>query len=83
MSLSLALHFVSSVVFNYGNYGFFYFSVIMDHNLHCSFFITCRLCGKVPFQSDTATKLEESILKGEVKFREVEWITVSDKGTHI
>ena len=59
-----------------------YFSVIMDHDLHCSFFIICRLCGKVPFQSDTATKLEESILKGDVKFREVEWITVSDKGTH-
>lgn len=39
-----------------------------------------RLCGKVPFQSDKPKKLEEVILKGDLKFAEVEWSFVSDKG---
>lgn len=35
------------------------------------------LCGRVPFQSDSASKLEELISQGELKFGEVEWINVS------
>lgn len=41
---------------------------------------SCRLCGRVPFHGDTVAKLEESILHGELKFKEVEWISVSDRG---
>jgi len=35
------------------------------------------LCGRVPFQSDNAAKLEELILQGELKFMELEWINTS------
>lgn len=34
----------------------------------------------MPFHGDTVAKLEESILHGELKFKEVEWISVSDRG---
>ena len=41
-----------------------------------------RLCGRVPFQSDSASKLEELISQGELKFGEVEWINVSSSGEY-
>ena len=39
-----------------------------------------RLCGHVPFQSDSPAKLEEVIMQGELKFSEIEWINVSQSG---
>ena len=35
----------------------------------------------MPFQSDTPAKLEELITQGELKFSEIEWINVSERGT--
>lgn len=34
----------------------------------------------MPFQSDSAAKLEELILEGELKFTELEWINTSQGG---
>ena len=41
---------------------------------------TARLCGRFPFSSDTAAKLEEVIASGKLTFSEIEWINVSDMG---
>ena len=38
------------------------------------------MCGRVPFQSENAAKLEEVIMRGELKFGEVEWVNVSQPG---
>lgn len=46
----------------------------------CNVFLQTRLCGRVPFQSDNAAKLEELILQGELKFMELEWINTSQGG---
>ena len=43
----------------------------------------CRLCGRVPFQSNSPAKLEELIMQGELKFGEIEWINVSQEGMYI
>ena len=40
----------------------------------------CRLCGHVPFKGETAAKLEELILQGELTFQEIEWLNVSQVG---
>ena len=37
----------------------------------------------MPFQSDSAAKLEELILEGELKFTELEWINTSQGGEWI
>lgn len=39
-----------------------------------------RLCGRRPFESNNALKLEELIQKGELTFSEIEWINVSQTG---
>ncbi len=39
-----------------------------------------RLCGRVPFKSDNAAKLEELIVQGELSFTECEWSHIGDKG---
>ncbi len=40
----------------------------------------CRLCGRVPFKGETAAKLEEVILQGQLTFHEIEWINTSQVG---
>ena len=49
--------------------------IVLNVSLFCP-----RLCGRVPFQSDSAAKLEELILEGELKFTELEWINTSQGG---
>ena len=48
--------------------------------MHVDIFLLHRLCGRVPFKSDSAGKLEELIMQGELNFREIEWINVSQPG---
>jgi serine/threonine protein kinase len=36
------------------------------------------LCGSMPFKGETASQLEDQIMSGELGFKEVEWITISD-----
>jgi serine/threonine kinase 33 len=38
------------------------------------------LCGSMPFKGETASQLEDQIMSGELGFKEVEWITISDGG---
>ena len=38
------------------------------------------MCGRFPFHSNSALKLEELVLKGELTFPEIEWINVGDVG---
>ena len=54
---------------------YFNLVIMLNVSLFC-----LRLCGKVPFQSDSAAKLEELILEGELKFTELEWINTSQGG---
>ena len=51
-----------------------------QHGIGAMSFLQNRLCGRVPFQSDNAAKLEELILQGELKFMELEWINTSQGG---
>ena len=39
-----------------------------------------RLCGRMPFNGDTASRLETEIMLGEIKFREPEWISIGEPG---
>lgn len=52
------------------------------HNSESILFLFHRLCGRVPFQSDSPGKLEELIMQGELKFGEIEWINVSQAGMY-
>lgn len=36
------------------------------------------LCGRMPFNGDTASRLETEIMLGEIKFREPEWISIGE-----
>ena len=38
------------------------------------------LCGRMPFSGDNASQLEEQVLNGELKFKEPEWISISEGG---
>ena len=64
----------------------------MEYGRHHVCFVSCfslslslsfssyRLCGRMPFNAETAPQLEEQILTGTLKFREPEWISISDGG---
>ncbi len=38
------------------------------------------MCGRFPFQSNVASKLEELVQEGKLTFYEIEWINVSQAG---
>lgn len=38
------------------------------------------LCGRMPFSGDTPSQFEDQVLNGELKFKEPEWISISEGG---